>query len=94
MLINYNVSIIDYLYIERFITKKTFLFANQTVLEMLQAIKHVSDSKEFNFDCCSIVWDDYIELCVVGTQKYILKCDDSKLPSAKRTLKRFTLSKL
>lgn len=77
-----------FFFLVSFVIRKTFSFANQSVIDMLQAVvAHCEDSAEFNFDCRSIDWDEYIKTCVRGLQKYKLNCDEASLPSARRALK-------
>lgn len=68
-------------------TSKTFRFSNNGVLQLLDALQDCAELEEFNFDCCSIDWDVYLKKCVLGTQKYILKNEESSLHSAKRRLR-------
>lgn len=51
---------------------------------MLEAVKKC---EEFKFESCGIDWDDYVKKSVLGSQKYILKCDERELPSARRAFK-------
>lgn len=74
--------------------RKTFEFSNNSTLEMLEAVKRCTDNEEFKFDCCAIDWDDYIKKSVLGSQKYILKCDEKELPSARRALKVYVPVKI
>lgn len=58
---------------------------------MLQCVQLCDDFSEFNFDCCSIDWDEYVKRWVIGLRKYILKCDESSLPAARRALTGFVV---
>lgn len=78
-------------FVASFVSSKTFHYSQQSVEDMLQAVAICEDSEEFNIDCGSIIWDEYIKRMVLGLQKYILKSDESLLAQNRRTLKGFVL---
>lgn len=64
-------------------------FEVDNVKDLLNEISYADDGNEFMCDVKHVKWDEYLKSYVCGIRKYVLKDDDSTLPKARRTLKRF-----
>lgn len=72
-----------------FFARHEYNFDVDNVKDLLHEIANAEDGHEFMCDVKQLNWDHYLKSYVCGIRKYLLKDDESTLPRARRTLKRF-----
>jgi len=69
-----------------FFTSTQWEFTNDNVYKLINEMNEV-DNKMFNFDVKDLHWKSYIEAYCLGTKKYALKEDMTKMNKCRRELK-------
>lgn len=68
-------------------------FETTNVHELMAEVRAAKDGAEFRVDVRSLVWDEYIREYMLGIRKYVLKDDESTLPAARASVRRFLMVK-
>jgi alcohol-forming fatty acyl-CoA reductase len=70
-----------------FFTSKQWEFSNDNIYMLMKEMNDI-DNKLFNIDVRYLHWSQYIEQYCLGTKKYCLKEDMSKMSQCRSQLKR------
>ena len=70
-----------------YFTAREWYFTNDNMVNLYKCLGE-DDKKTFNFDVKSIDWTTYMENYCIGTKKYALKEDMSRIGQAKATLRK------
>ncbi len=70
-----------------YFTAREWNFCNDNMLDLYQSLSP-ADKKTFNFDMKSIDWHTYMENYCIGTKKYALKEDMTRIGKARVALRK------
>ncbi|KAH7954274.1 hypothetical protein HPB49_017127 [Dermacentor silvarum] len=71
----------------QYFTTHGWLFRSNNAVALAQELS-ATDAQLFNFDVRSLEWTPYLESYMLGIRKYMFKAEDSKLPEARKHLRR------
>lgn len=74
-----------------YFTTQDWRFVSKNYLSLLDTLTE-EDRSIFYFDIRKLDWQNYVEVNVQGTRKYILKDDPSTLPAARKNLQRYCMN--